>query len=91
MASPGNATSNVHDMASRARHKHANTAPTPEPVKHFSIFNVRGLKTRTAPNKVPFINDILYHDNQIFSALTETSLRDHLDAEVNIDGYTIYR
>ena len=27
----------------------------------------------------------------LFLALTETWLRDHLDAELNIDGYTIYR
>lgn len=57
----------------------------------FSIFNVQGLKPRTVPTKVPFIQDLLQYSNQLFIALTETWLREHLDAELNVDGYTLFR
>ena len=53
--------------------------------------NIQGLKPRTIPSKVPFIKDLLFHDKLLFIALTETWLRDHLDAEINIDGYKLFR
>ena len=43
------------------------------------------------PSKVSFIQDLLQHNCQLFAALTETWLQEHLDAEINIDGYTIFR
>ena len=49
------------------------------------------MKPRTVPTKVPFIHDLLVHNKLLFIALTETWLRDHLDAEVNIDGYKLFR
>ena len=63
----------------------------PSPLEYFSILNIRGLKPRTVPSKVPYIGDLLNHSNQLFFALTETWLRDQLDAEINIDGYHIFR
>ena len=53
--------------------------------------NIRGLKPRTVPSKVPYIQDLLCHSNQLFAALTETWLHDHLDAEIGIEGYTPFR
>ena len=61
------------------------------PINTFSLFNVQGLKPRTVPTKVPFIQDLLLNSNQLFIALTETWLRDHLDAELKIQGYTCFR
>ena len=46
---------------------------------------------RTVPTKVPFIQDILQQTNQLFIALTETWLRDHLNAELKIEGYSLFR
>ena len=46
---------------------------------------------RTVPTKVPFISDLLSQSSQLFMALTETWLRDHTDAELKIDGYTLFR
>ena len=55
------------------------------------MFNVRGLKPRSAPSKVGYISDVVHDSNQLFIALTETWLCDHKDAEVHVDGYTLFR
>ena len=57
----------------------------------FSILNVQGLKPLTVQSTVPYIKDILLLNNNIFTILTETWLREHVDAEINIEGYKIYR
>ena len=58
--------------------------------KHcFSLWNCRGLKPLTVPSKVPFIQDLLRVENQLFIALTETWLNEHKNAELLINGYTI--
>ena len=57
----------------------------------FTVLNVRGLKPRTVPSKVPLISDIIYDTSHIFIGLTETWLYDHQDAELNIDGFTLFR
>ncbi len=46
---------------------------------------------RTVPTKVPYIQDILLHKKHLFAMVTETWLRDQLDAEIDIEGYTIFR
>ena len=38
---------------------------------------------------MPFLQDLPQHSKQIFITLTETRLREHLDTELLIDGYTI--
>ena len=53
---------------------------------NIALLNVQGLKPRTVPTKVPFIEDLLLCNNLLFIALTETWLKDHLDAEVNVQG-----
>ena len=55
------------------------------------MFNCQGLKPRTVPSKVPYIQDLVGEKNQFFMALTETWLREHTDAELTIDGYTLFR
>ena len=45
----------------------------------------------TVPSSVPLISDILKEKKQMFIALTETWLADHLDAELNINDYTLFR
>ena len=58
----------------------------------FSYLNIRGLLPQTVPSKVPFVQDELYDSSAIVFALTETWLNDtHLDAELNISGYTLMR
>ena len=57
----------------------------------FTVLNVRGLKPRTVPSKVPLISDIIYDISHIFIGLTETWLYDHQDAELNIGGFTLFR
>ena len=57
----------------------------------YSVFNVRGLKGSTIQSKVPYIADVLHESNQLFIALTETWLHKHKDAELDIEGYSIFR
>ena len=58
----------------------------------FSYLNIRGLVPRTVPSKVPYIKDELLTTSAIFFVLTETWLTEsHLAAEVNINGYSIFR
>ena len=52
---------------------------------------MQGLKPRTVPTKVPFVQDLLKDRNQLFMALTETWLREHNDAELQVEGYTLFR
>ena len=91
----------LHDVAKRAgsrrpqrrtSRKHGNR-PThgpginaPSPLETFSI-----MKPSTVPCKLPFIQDLLQDTRQLFCALTVTWLKDHLDAELKIDGYTLFR
>ena len=68
------------------------TIPTTnEVLNFFSIFNVQGLKPMTVQSTVPYIQDLLVEKNQLFMALTETWLSSHKDAEVDIEGYTLFR
>ena len=60
------------------------------PINQIGVLNVEGLKTQSS-SAVPFVKDTLYEHNMLFIALTETWLRDHLDAEVKIEGYSIFR
>jgi hypothetical protein len=53
--------------------------------------NIHGLKPKTKDSKVPFINDIAVEKKQMFIALTETWLQEEKDAEVGIQGYTLFR
>ena len=58
---------------------------------HFIILNVRRLKPRTFPYKIPYIQDLLHYINQLFFAITVTWLKNHLDAELMIDDNTLFR
>ena len=60
-------------------------------LSHFSLVNIAGLKPQTVPSKVPYIEDLLKDKKQLFVALTETWLKNHKQAELNIDGYSLYR
>ena len=53
--------------------------------------NIQGLCPQTVPSKVPFIDDSLRSENQLFIGLSETWLQSHKDAELNIEGYTLFR
>ena len=46
---------------------------------------------RSVPSKVPYIQDIFQQKKHLFGIVTETWLRDHLDAEIGIAGYLIFR
>ena len=49
------------------------------------------MKPRTIPSKVPYIQDLLREKDQLFIALTETWLAEHIDAEMAVEGYTLFR
>ena len=53
--------------------------------------NIQGLCPQTVPSKVPFINDTLTSENQLFIGLSETWLKSHSDAELAIEGYSPFR
>ena len=53
--------------------------------------NVQGLVPQTVQSKVPFIRDTIVPEKQLFIGLSETWLRSHKQAELDIDGYTIFR
>ena len=53
--------------------------------------NVQGLAPQTVHSKVPFISDLIVHDKQLFIGLSETWLKNHKEAELAIEGYTIFR
>ena len=40
---------------------------------------------------MPYIQDLVREQDQLFIVLTETWLRDHSDAELDIGGYTLFR
>ena len=52
--------------------------------------NVEGLKTSTS-SSVSFVKDTLEEHNLLFIMLTETWLRDHVDAELTIPNYVLHR
>ena len=65
---------------------------TPPVLSMFSYLNIRGLIPQTVPSKIPFINDELSESSAIAFAITETWIDEsHLDAELNIAGYTLLR
>ena len=59
-------------------------------LNEIALLNVEGLKTSTT-SSVSFIRDILEEHTLLLIMLTETWLRDHLDAELSIENYTLYR
>ena len=89
----------LQSSSGRAERSHGNTSPSGStdgpnchvPLTSIALLNIQGLKPRTIPTKVPFIQDLLVYNNLLFVALTETWLSDHLDAEVNVEGYKLFR
>ena len=59
-------------------------------LNYFSYFNTQGLYPKTKDSKVSFIKDILVDKDQLFIGLTETWLKDNLDAELQINGYNLF-
>ena len=61
-------------------------------VKKCQFINVQGLYHRTCKTKKGLIGDILKETNSMFFAMSETHLTaDILSAEIQIDGYSLYR
>ena len=56
----------------------------------FTFMNIQGLFPQTVPSKVSCVNDILSIDKQLCIGLTDTWLRNHKEAELKIDGYTLF-
>ena len=57
----------------------------------YSTFNVHGLMPATLQSKVPYVSDMLHENDQLFIGLTETWLQNHKDAELSINGYSVFR
>ena len=55
------------------------------------MLNIQGISPKTKPSKVLYISDLLNSSNQLFIGLSETWLRDQLDAELHIDNYKLFR
>lgn len=53
--------------------------------------NIQGLCPQTIPSKVPFIQDSFCANKELFIGLSETWLQSHKDAELYIEGYTLFR
>ena len=93
---PGNPPELLQSGTGRTERSHSSTSCTTDgsksllPLTNIALLNIQGLKPRTIPSKVPFIQDLLIDDKLLFIALTETWLRDHLDAEVNVEGYKLF-
>ena len=62
-----------------------------ELLAHFSFFNIQGLNPQTVPSKVPNIKELLLDSDTLFIGLTEIWLSNHLEAELQIDGYSLFR
>ena len=62
------------------------------PLNTFYYMNIRGLYPKSNQTKIPMLQDMAHDENLLFLSLTETHLKqDHLDAEVKIENYTIFR
>ena len=59
-------------------------------INKVGLINIEGLKTQ-ASSSVPYIGDILSDQNMLFLMITETWLRNHLDAELGVTGYSLFR
>ena len=53
--------------------------------------NIQGLASQTVQSKVPFLQDLIKTEDQLFFGLSETWLKDHKEAEIAIDDYMIFR
>ena len=53
--------------------------------------NIQGIAPKTKSSKVPYISDLLNSSNQLFIGLSETWLKDQLDAELHINNYKLFR
>lgn len=71
-------------------YEHAPTCPT-NSINYFTFMNIQGLKPETVPSKIPFLSDILDNKNQLFIGLSETWIHNHLEGELQIDGYKMFR
>ena len=87
-------TAGLYTSRNEPSSTHVHAIPTrrhEQSLNCFSIWNCRGLKPRTVPSKVPYIQDLVRDQNQLFMALTETWLCEHVDAELTVEGYTLFR
>lgn len=56
------------------------------------MWNIRGLYPNSNQSKVPFLNELSKESNPLFFCITETHLNaDILEAEINIQDYTVAR
>ena len=71
----------------------ASTSHGPEPavINSFAFLNIQGLCPQTVPSKVPFISSTLCSSNCLFVGLSETWLKSQLEAELKIDGFSLFR
>ena len=46
---------------------------------------------KSVESKVPYISDLISEKHMLFIMLTETWLLEHLDAEIHIEGYQLFR
>ena len=53
--------------------------------------NIQDLKPKTKPSKVPYISDLLISNNELFIGLSETWIKEQCEAELKIEGYTLFK
>ena len=51
--------------------------------------NIQGLCPQTVPSKVPYVRDLLMEGKQLFIGLSETWLKNHKEAELDIEVYSL--
>ena len=61
-------------------------------LNYFSFLNIQGLKPKTVCSKVPYVKDLLTCGQQLFIGLSETWLKGHKEAELEIPiNYKVFR
>lgn len=62
------------------------------PLTTFCYANIRGLYPKSNQTKIPMLKEMAHEDKLLFMTFTESHLNsDHLDAEINIANYTVFR
>ena len=95
-ATPNDSSTNTADgaaisVATSLPGRPSHVTPPKYCLSSFSVLNIAGLKPQTVQSKVPYVEALLKDKNQLFFGLTETWLKGHTMAEVEISGYKIYR
>ena len=78
------------NLISNTHVSHGNLPRKQKPVSTYFFANIQGLQ-HLNKNKVPFISGLLHESDALFAAFTETHTRNHLDSELIVENYNLFR